>query len=91
MLFCSCVFRSLEHCDYLAWGKRKLILVFCSICTCLVLSVSTSSWCLRRAAVCDCGTPWTFLLPFLYIINLGQNSIFVIWLYLEAIGLFGAK
>ena len=27
--------------------------------------VSSSSWCLGRAAVCDCGTPWTFLLPFL--------------------------
>ena len=23
------------------------------------------SWCLGRAAVCDCDTPWTFLLPFL--------------------------
>ena len=22
------------------------------------------SWCPGRAAVCDCGTPWTFLLPF---------------------------
>ena len=30
------------------------------------LSVSSSSWGLERAAVCDCGTPWTFLLPFLY-------------------------
>ena len=30
----------------------------------LVWSVSSSSWCLGRAAVCDCGTPWTFLLPF---------------------------
>ena len=29
-----------------------------------ILSVSSSSWCLGRAAVCDCGTPWTFLLPF---------------------------
>ena len=29
------------------------------------LSVSTSSRCLGRAAVCDCGAPWTFLLPFL--------------------------
>ena len=28
------------------------------------LSVSSSSWGLGRAAVCDCGTPWTFLLPF---------------------------
>ena len=30
----------------------------------LVLSVSSSSWCLEGAAVCDCGTPWTFLLLF---------------------------
>ena len=37
----------------------------CSICACLVLSVSSSSWCLGRAAACDCGTPWTFLLPFM--------------------------
>ena len=34
------------------------------------LSVSSFSWCLGRAAVCDCGTPWTFLLPFLYEITL---------------------
>ena len=32
-----------------------------------VVSVSSSSWCLGRAAVCDCGTPWTFLLPFIYL------------------------
>ena len=46
-------------------GKRELNLVLfvCSICACLDLSVSSSSWGLRRAAVCDCGTPWTFLLP----------------------------
>ena len=31
------------------------------------LSVSSSSWCLGRAVVCDCGTPWTFLLPFFHI------------------------
>ena len=35
---------------------------FVSICASLILSVSSSSWCLGRAAVCDCGTPWTFLL-----------------------------
>ena len=46
-------------------GKRELILVVCSVCACLDLSVSSSSWGLGRAAVCDCGTPWTFLLPFL--------------------------
>ena len=49
-------------------GKRELILecfsYVCSVCACLDLSVSSSSWCLGRAAVCDCGTPWTFLLPF---------------------------
>ena len=32
---------------------------------CLVLSVSSLSWCLGWAAVCDWGSPWTFLLPFL--------------------------
>ena len=37
----------------------------CSVCAYLDLSVSSSSWDLGRAAVCDCGTPWTFLLPFL--------------------------
>ena len=38
----------------------------CLICACLDLSVSSSSWYLGRAAVCDCGTPWTFLLPFFF-------------------------
>ena len=33
----------------------------------MVLSVSSSSGCLGRAAACDFGTPWTFLLPFLLI------------------------
>ena len=48
-------------------GKRELILVFsyvCSVCVCLDLSVFSSSWGLRRAAACDCGTSRTFLLPF---------------------------
>ena len=31
----------------------------CSICACLFLSVSPSSWCLGRVAACDCGTLWT--------------------------------
>ena len=44
-------------------GKRVLSYV-CSICACLVLSVS--SWCLGRAAACDFGTPLTFLLPFFF-------------------------
>ena len=48
-------------------GRGELVLCFsyvCSVCACLGLSVSSSSLGLGRAAVCDCGTPWTFLLPF---------------------------
>ena len=45
-------------------GERECFSYVWSICACLDLSVSSSSWCLGRAAVCDCGTPWTFLLPF---------------------------
>ena len=53
-------------------GKRELILVLfvrlfdlCLFGFVLeVLSVSSSSWCLGRIVVCDCGTPWTFLLLF---------------------------
>ena len=48
-------------------GKRELILVLFvrlfDLC-CLDLSVSSSSWRLGRAAVCDCGTFWTFPLLF---------------------------
>ena len=38
-----------------------------SICACLVLSFSSSSWCLGRAGVCDCDIPWTFLLPLFFL------------------------
>ena len=48
-------------------GKRELILVLFirlfDLCL-FGLSVSSSSWCLGRGAVCDCGIPWIFLLPF---------------------------
>ena len=50
--------------------ERANLNAFCtfvrSIYARLVLSVSSSSWCLGRAAVCDYGTPWTFRLPFLF-------------------------
>ena len=36
----------------------------CLFCACWCLSFSSSSWCQGLAAVCDCGTPWTFLLTF---------------------------
>ena len=40
----------------------------------LDLSVTSSSWCLGRAAVC--GTPWTFLLPFFVYIRSEKKHIF---------------
>ena len=42
--------------------RAKCFSYVCSICACLDLSVFSSSWCLGRAAVCDCGTLWTFTL-----------------------------
>ena len=53
-------------------GEERANLSFlyvCSICACLVLSVSSSSWCLGWDAACDCGTPWTFLLLFFFILR----------------------
>ena len=40
----------------------------------LVLSVSTSSWCLGTTVVCDSGTPWTFLLPFFFLVGWGGGG-----------------
>ena len=42
-------------------ASRAFVLLFC---TCYLLSFFSSSWCLGLAAVCDCGTSWTFLLTF---------------------------
>ena len=46
----------------------------CFSCFCLFvlymlvfLSFFSSSWCRGLAEVCDCGTPWTFLLTFLIV------------------------
>ena len=48
-------------------GKRELILVLFvrlfDLCLFGFVGFLSSSWGLGRAAVCDCGTPWTFLLP----------------------------
>ena len=65
VLFCSCVFSVLLALRLPRLRKRELILkLFVRLfdCACLVLSVL--SCCLGRAAVCDRGTPWTFLLFF---------------------------
>ena len=42
----------------------RFALVFFLFVFFVFFSVSSSSWCLGRAAGCYCGTPWTFLLPF---------------------------
>ena len=54
-------------------GKRELMCFsyVCSVCACLDLSVSSSSWGLGRAAVCDCGTPLIFSYLF-FITNYGE-------------------
>ena len=48
--------------------KRELILVFFMFARFLLVwfCLSSSSWCLGRAAACVCGTSWTFLLPSSY-------------------------
>ena len=65
-------------------GKRELILVlfvrlfdlrlFSFVCLlflfCLGWATASSSWGLERAAVCDCGTPWTFSFLFFVIVTL---------------------
>ena len=66
--FCSCVFLVLLVLRLPRFGKRELILVlFVRLFDlCLFGFVGfLFLWGLGRAAVCDCGTPWTFLLPFL--------------------------
>ena len=57
-------------------GKRKLILVFFVRLFdlrlfCFVLSVSSSSWCLGKAAVCDCGTHFCYTI---YIIKIKKKK-----------------
>ena len=42
-----------------------LLVHFLFILYMLVFVIFSSSWCRGLAAVCDCGTPWTFLLTFL--------------------------
>ena len=52
---------SWSWCFSCVWSFVRFVLVW-------ICRFSSSSWCLGRgrrgAAVCDCGAPWTFLLPF---------------------------
>ena len=57
----------------------------CFSCICLfvlyrlVFVIFSSSWCLGLAVVCDCGTPWTFLLTVLKDSNqtIGKTTEFI--------------
>ena len=42
-----------------------MLLVHLFVLYVLVVSFFSSSWCRGLAAVCDCGTPWAFLLTVL--------------------------
>ena len=70
--FCSRVFSTFSI-AITSVGEERANLsafrTFFSVCAYLDLSVSSSSWGLGRAAVCDCGTPWTFLLLLLPLIG----------------------
>ena len=67
MSFFSCVFSVLLVLRLPRLGKSELILVLFvhlfGLCL-FRLSVSSFSWALGRAAVCNCGALWTFLLLF---------------------------
>ena len=65
-------------------GSPSSFLYVYSICACLVLSVSSSSWCLGRATVCDCGTP-CFLLPFFFQFPENRKFVFLRSLFPEKV------
>ena len=64
VLFCSCVFSPFSIVTASLGEERANLSAFRTFVRFALLSVSSSSWCLGRAAVCDYGTHWTFLLPF---------------------------
>ena len=87
VIFCSCVFSVLLALQLPRFGKRELFLVLfvrLFVCACLFSSVSSFSWFLGRAAVCDCGTPWTFLLLFVSL----ANVLWFTWYPMSSRGLF---
>ena len=69
VLFCSCFFFFSPFSIVITWlgEERANLSAFRTFVRfVLVWFCQSSSWCLGKAAVCDCGTPWTFLLPFLF-------------------------
>ena len=53
----------------------------------LVFVIFSFSWCLGLAVVCDCGTPWTFLLTVLKDSNqtIGKTTEFIFFLNMNTV------
>ena len=69
MSICSCVFQSFSIAITSLGEERPNISAFRTFDRFVlvwIMSVSSSSWCVGRAAVCDCGTPWIFTFFFFF-------------------------
>ena len=55
----SCFFSPFSICLFIFFSPFSIYFV-----RTIFFSFYSSSWCQGFAAVCDCGTPWTFLLTF---------------------------
>ena len=67
VLFWSCVFSTLSIAITSLredWANLIAFRTFVRFVLVWFYRFFSSSWCLERAAVCDCGPPWTFLLSF---------------------------
>ena len=67
LVFCSRVFQSFYH-------REERAGLFCLFCL-LILFLFSSSLCQGVAAVCDCGTPWTYLLTYLHVSFLSGSTL----------------
>ena len=83
MLFCSCVFSPLSIAITLLGEEKANLGAFCTFVRFVLVWFCwffSFCWCLERAAVCNCGTPWTFLLSFVFFYSFsltqhGMNAI----------------
>ena len=64
MLFCSCVFCPFSIVITLLWEERANLSAFRTFVQFALVWFCLFPLSLGVSAVCDCGTPWTFLLPF---------------------------
>ena len=82
--------KSLKHVLSPLLGKRDLVcvlLVHLFVLYGLVFVIFSSYWCRGLAVVCDCGTPWTFLLTVLKDSNqtIGKTTEFIFFLNMNPV------